>query len=164
MEKLGIADGKASDTKAKQPRGPRSLRRRPGASLAEMLIAIVVLAVVLISMLGMFLISRTAIYSKEDETANALALRYMEQLEEWNFEQFPAGPNRDITTSLDHAGASLRYDVTATSTKENPYFANVTVTVSWNSTMAGRKTVEMERFISAAGYKNVGDMLPGEED
>ena len=154
MEKLEIADGKASDTKAKQPRGPRSLRRRPGASLVEMLIAIVVLAVVLISMLGMFLISRTAIHSKEDETANALALRYMEQLEEQDFDAL----NGPITNLLAQTGDSSKYTVTATSTK-NDYFANVKVTVSWNSAMAGRKTVELERFISAAGYKNVGDML-----
>jgi hypothetical protein len=52
------------------------------------MVAIFVLMIVLISMFSMFLISRTAIYNKEDETANAIALRYMEEMEGRPFTTF----------------------------------------------------------------------------
>ena len=161
MENIWTANGKTVDIKAKQPRRPIGFRRKRGASMVEMLIAIVVLGVVIISMLSIFVISRTAIYSKEDETAHALALRYLEELEEQQFEDFVVGPiNLSAMLNRIDESAGTQYDVAARVTYKDDYHASIMVEVSWSGVMASQKKIDMERFISAAGYKNVGEMLP----
>ena len=149
-----MANIRTADRKAKRP---LAFRRKRGASLAEMMIAIVVLAVVLISMLGMFVIARTAIYTKEDETAYALALRYMEQLEEMEFaELLPMLKDNDRNNWSDQKYAT-RAILLEDKENENKYLAKVRVEVTWSSAGPCEKTVEMERVISAFGYKNVGE-------
>ena len=145
MESIGIKEGG----------GRIFFRRRRGSSLVEMLIAIVVLAVVLISMLGMFVISRTAIYTKDDETANALALRYLEELEEEDFSSFD--PDDFPKTWIDQ-----KFTTTATviGADTDKYRVKLKAEVKWRASAGGEKKLELERLISAVGYKNVGEMAP----
>jgi hypothetical protein len=135
--------------------------KKKGSSLVEMLMAIVVLGMVLISMVGMFLISRTAVFNKEDETANALALRFIEDIEGWPFEEFYADTPPFVLSSDQF---SNKYNVTATvmgldkSAAGKVYSAKVTVTVSWEAAALGSRSLELERVISSGGHKNVGQL------
>ena len=143
MENIGITD--------EQQGRPFLFRRRRGSSLVEMLIAIIVLAVVLISMLGMFVISRTAIHTKDDETANAFALRYLEELEELDFTGFD--PDDFPKTWTDQ-----KFTTTATVVDNDNYRVRIRAEVKWPGAVGGEKTLELDRVISAVGYKNVGEM------
>jgi Tfp pilus assembly protein PilV len=120
-----------------------------------MLIAIIVLVVVLMSMLGMVLMSRTSMFSKEDMTASAVARRILEECETEPFSTIAdTGYVRDYTvgkynahvtvTSLDQAGAKV-------------YAAKVMVELTWDAPGTGRGNVALERVISAGGHKNVGE-------
>jgi Tfp pilus assembly protein PilV len=133
--------------------GIRHLRafRAKGSSLVEMLIAIIVLGMVLISMVGMFLISRTAIYNKEDETANALALRYLEELEVKPFSTLNAAFSETRTPPF-----NAKYVAQARVVNANNYSATVEVTVKWDAAALGNRELKLERVISAGGHKNVG--------
>jgi Tfp pilus assembly protein PilW len=141
---------------ARKKRLPR--RASAGSSLVEMLIAILVLGVVLISMVGMFLISRTAIYNKEDETANALALRYLEEVEVRPYSDFTAE-----TPPFDLHGGSWasppgNYRATAKVLSADNYSAQVEVSIKWEGAALGAKNLALVRFISAGGHKNVGEL------
>ena len=128
-------------------------KKSKGSSIVEMLVAIFVLGMVLISMLGMFLISRGAIYSKEDETANAVALRYMEELE--------GRPFTDFTGSFSASkNFGNKYIATATVVSHDQYMAEVQVNVEWEAAMMGKKKTDIKRVISAGGHKNVGQKEP----
>jgi Tfp pilus assembly protein PilV len=131
-------------------------RKSKGSSILEMLIAIFVLGVVLISMIAMFLISRTAIYNKEDETANSIALRYLEQLEALPFNEIVAIPDTGMQQNFG------KYRVTATvhdhdDDDERRYMAIVRVDVVWDAAVMGSKSLRLERTISAGGHRNVGE-------
>jgi Tfp pilus assembly protein PilV len=144
--------GAASAANLKNTR--RRVFRARGSSLVEMLIAIVVLGMVIISMVGMFLISRTAIYNKEDETANALALRYLEELEVKPFSTFAT-----VGEIESHTGVfNTRYDAKAEVLAVDAYSATVEVTVEWDAAALGKKELKLERVISAGGHKNVGEL------
>jgi len=144
-----------TNTKKGGKRGIMS-RRHDGSSMVEMLVALIVLAVVLISMVGMFLISRTAIYTKEDETANALALKYLERCEELDYSVIKAAapPGTGYITPLDYP-TSGKYQVTANAISADTYSATVEVTVTWSN---GNRPVVLQRVISAGGHKNVGEL------
>jgi hypothetical protein len=118
-----------------------------------MLIAIFVLGMVLISMVGMFLISRTAIYNKEDETANALALRYLEELEVRPFSTFTG-----TWTETRNGAFNTRYNAKAEVIDIDDYSATVAVTVTWDAAALGKGELKLERVISAGGHKNVGEL------
>jgi Tfp pilus assembly protein PilV len=120
-----------------------------------MLIAIMVLVVVLMSMLGMVMISRTSMFSKEDMTASAVARRILEECETAPFAtiadtgyamNYTVGKyDAHVTvTSLDQAGAKV-------------YAATLRVEVTWDAPGTGRGNVALERVISAGGHKNVGE-------
>ena len=155
MKSIGIV-GSAAGINTKQPARPFPFRRKRGASLVEMLIAIIVLAVVLISMLGMFVISRTAVFSKEDETAVALALRYMEDLEGLDFPDFETWQQSPQRLSNP---TNPKYEITATyvESESDAYRAKIRVEVKWRGAALGERIVEFERVVSAVGYKNVGE-------
>jgi Tfp pilus assembly protein PilW len=129
-------------------------RARHGSSLVEMLIAIVVLGFVLISMVGMFFISRSAIYSKEDETANSLALRYLEKLESTTFSEFLDGTSFPKHEEFQNK----KYKAAATVKSADQYMALVEVEIKWDSALSSGKTLTLERVISAGGHKNVGEL------
>ena len=150
MESDGTENVEAVKINTKQPRRPFAFRRRSGASLVEMLIAIVVLGMVLISMVGMFVIARTAVFTKEDETAVVLALRYLEELEEEDFSV--------LTASTGFERREQNYHITATVLDFDEFHARVMVEIKWRGATQGEKTVDMERVISAVGYRNVGEM------
>jgi len=136
--------------KGSRGRSPR--RANKGSSLVEMLIAILVLGVVLISMVGMFLISRTAIYNKEDETANALALRYLEEQE--------VRPFTDFTPTLTESLGSVnnKYNASMNVVSVDQYMATIAVTINWEAAALGTRNLKLERIISAGGHKNVGEL------
>jgi Tfp pilus assembly protein PilV len=125
-------------------------KKSKGSSVVEMLVAIFVLVMVLISMFGMFLISRTSMYNKEDETANTIALRYMEELEARPFSVF----NTSFSDTRDFGQFSARASVVGT---PNDYMAQVRVEVEWEAAAMGNRSVTVERIISAGGSRNVGD-------
>jgi Tfp pilus assembly protein PilW len=127
-----------------------------GSSLVEMLIAIMVLGVVLISMVGMFLISRTAIYNKEDETANALALRYLEELEVKPYSTFTASSPPFSLGSLN--ASNDKFAASAAVVSADQYSATVAVTINWEAAALGTRNLKLERIISAGGHKNVGEL------
>ena len=154
MKIIRVMDKMNSGINEKQPPRPLAFRRRRGASLAEMLIAIVVLAVVLISMLGMFVISRTAVVSKDDETGLILALRYLEDLEQWDFP--------DYATELPKEWNDQKYKITATyiQNESDDFRAKIRVVVTWRGAAPGKRSVELDRIISSVGYRNVGQRTP----
>ena len=150
MENSGVINDKRDITTEQPVRMPGSRGRR-GSSLVEMLIAILVLGVVLISMVGMFAISRSAIYTKEDETAYALALRYMEELEKEDFAILTADGGFSRTWP------DPKFTIRAEVTGSDEFLANVAIEVAWTGAAMGRKTLTMERVISAVGHRNVGE-------
>ena len=96
--------------------------------------------------------------SKEDETANSLALRCLEVIETRPFTDFAtAGPlNID---DIKNKFKETQYSAAAQVLSSDSYSAIVKVEVGWigagPSPMGGRKVV-LERVISAGGHKNVG--------
>ena len=156
MKGIGSVIVDAADINAKQPKMPIAFRRRRGASLVEMLIAIIVLAVVLISMVGMFVISRTAIFSNEDETAVTMALRYLEELEDRDFEDF--SNSAMFPRDSHNENPNQRFRIITTVEQVNDYYAEVKVEVRWSGATRGVNSVELSRVISAVGFKNVGEM------
>jgi Tfp pilus assembly protein PilV len=128
-------------------------KKAKGSSIVEMLVAIFVLGMVLISMLGMFLISRTAIYNKDDETANTIALRYLEELEGLPFASFTPAFAQARNFGKFTANASV---VPGSGTD---YMVRVRVVVTWEAAVMGARSMALERTISAGGHRNVGDHL-----
>jgi Tfp pilus assembly protein PilV len=139
----------ASEAAFKCGRSRLARKKAKGSSIVEMLVAIFVLMMVLLSMVGMFMISRTAIYNKEDETANAVALSYIEELEGLPFDklsELSSVPPRRFG----------KYNATA-QVVSSDYSATVHVEVQWEAAALGRRTLRLERMISAGGHKNVGE-------
>ncbi|MDR1508742.1 MAG: hypothetical protein LBS53_03815 [Synergistaceae bacterium] len=135
-------------------RAPVMFRARRGSSLVEMLTAVVILVFVLMAMGSMFLLSQTAAYSKEDATATAIALRFMEEQEGRPFDEFA-----DADLFPDTASFSNKYNATASVVSRDNFSARVRVSVEWGSVMSGgRKNVSLERVISAGGHRNVGEL------
>jgi hypothetical protein len=104
-------------------------------------------------MAGMFIISRAAIYNKEDETANALALRYLEELEVRPFADF-----EEDWEETENGVFNTRYNAKAEVVSRDDYSATVAVTVTWDAAAFGSKNLRLERVISAGGHKNVGEL------
>jgi hypothetical protein len=115
-----------------------------------MVVAIFVLLMVLISMFSMFMISRAAIYNKDDENANTIALRYIEELEGRPFSDF----NASFSDTRDFGKFHAKASVVGTPTS---YMAQVRVEIEWEAAVMGTRTLALERIISASGYKNVGE-------
>jgi Tfp pilus assembly protein PilV len=128
-------------------------KARPGSSMVEMLVAIVVLMFVLMAMGSMLLLSRTALYTKEDETAKSIALRYIEELEAMPFDDFA-----DAALFADPVKFSNKYDATVSVVSKDDYSATIRVSVRWSPASGGAKNVNLERIISAGGHKNVGKL------
>jgi hypothetical protein len=145
---LALGAVSAIETPEREAGFERAGRKSRGSSLVEMLVAIFVLGIVLISMVGMFVISRAAIYNKEDETANAIALRYMEELE--------GRPFGDFSLTFSESRNFGKYGAKASVPLCDEYSATMRVEVEWDSIAFGGKKVEMERVISAGGYHNTG--------
>jgi Tfp pilus assembly protein PilV len=156
---IGSEHGAASrENNIKGLRETPMRRAMRGSSLVEMLIAIFVLAIVLISMIGMFLISRTAVSSKEGETANALALRLLEETESRPYSDFlvTATPPEFELLNLNEKP----YKATVYVTSADKYSAIVRVKVEWSGAARGLNKIgnaELTRVISAGGRKNVGE-------
>jgi Tfp pilus assembly protein PilW len=146
-------DANMSPVRGGRDRASMPFRARRGSSLVEMLVAVVVLMFVLMAMASMFLLSQTVTYTKEDETATAIALRFIEQQEGRPFEDFA-----DATKFPDTEDFG-KYSATASVVSGDDYSAKVRVAVEWQASVgAGRKNVTLERVISAGGHKNVGGL------
>jgi hypothetical protein len=129
-------------------------RARRGSSLVEMLTAVIVLVFVLMAMGSMFLLSQTAVYSKEDATATAIALRFMEEQEERQFSDFENPGLFPVSGNF-----SNKYKATASVVSHDNFHATVRVSVEWGSIAGrGQKKVNLERVISAGGHRNVGEL------
>ena len=126
-------------------------KRRAGASLVEMLIAIIITAFILLGLMAAMIIFKGTVTSKEEAGARMVALNTLEALESCRLTDIAA---RDITSPQGI------YTVVRTL---NPAVINagtasvdVTVTVSWSN---GAKSVVLRREVSSSGWQNVG-VLP----
>jgi Tfp pilus assembly protein PilV len=130
-------------------------KKSKGSSLVEMMVAIFVLIMVLLSMFSMFMISRTAIYNKEDETANTIALRYIEELEGRSFDEFKDATafNSDPANTKNFGKYNVKASVVGTPTE---FIATIRVEIKWEAAVMGKKSLVLERNISASGSLNTG--------
>jgi Tfp pilus assembly protein PilV len=132
-------------------------KRRSGASLAEMVVALYVLGVVLLGMMAGILITQGTMLYKERERATEIALRKLESLEALPFKALS-----DDITSLDYEGI---YTITTFPVEFNKLpatsadSADIRVAVSWGGgVLAGERRIDMKREVSSSGWQSVGEI------
>jgi Tfp pilus assembly protein PilV len=129
-------------------------KKRSGASLAEMIVALYVLGIVLLGMMAGILITQGSITHKERERAVEIALRTIEHQEALPF------------TALSHGDKT---EGIYTITLADPVFNNpdprsadsvdISVTVTWGGgVLGGERRVEMNREVSASGWQSIGEI------
>jgi hypothetical protein len=121
-----------------------------------MMMAVVLLMLVLTAMGSMLLMSRTAIYAKDDETAGTIAFRFMEEQEGRPFSDFADASKFPSCASF----GGGKYKATASVLSGDAFSATVRVAVVWNAAVGTKKeTASIERVISAGGHRNVGGLI-----
>jgi hypothetical protein len=119
-------------------------------------------------MMAMIVSTNNTVAHKDEENARQLALEVLEDCERVPFNGV-AGV--DYTTAIQNlsksrnseTGNPMRAEARAeeSGTLEThsglPISADVTVTVTWNSAIGGRKTISMRREVSVSAWQNVGD-------
>jgi hypothetical protein len=142
---------------------------RKGSSLAEMIIAILILSFVVISiMMAMIVSTNNTVAYKDEENARQLALEVLEDCERVPFDGIAGVDYRTSIQNLSksrnsEAGNPIRAEASAvvSGTLDThstlPISADVTVNVTWNSAIGGRKTISMRREVSVSAWQNVGD-------
>ena len=142
--------------------------------MVEMLIAVFVLAVALMSvMFAALLVTRNVGAEKDNERARQLALQIMEECEEVLFVPDKNNPwseaaykknisdvgSRDIngvfkaTAKVVSVGA-----IPASPPGHPPVSADILVTVEWRTAAKSSNTTKLEREVSVSGWQNVGDL------
>lgn len=132
----------------------KNARKRRGASLVEMVLAILVLAVVLLGLLGGIAIARGSLLVKERETARQIALTVLEDLESVPYDDID-----DRIGELDGERVGdfvVRFHNRVPGDKGLEYSVIVTVDILLGST-GGTKSVTMGREVSASAWRNVGE-------
>jgi Tfp pilus assembly protein PilV len=128
-------------------------KRRSGASLAEMVVALYVLGIVLLGMMAGILITHGTIAYKERERAVEIALQTLESQEALPFGEL-SGDTRTsgiYTITL----ANPEFNKSAASADS----AVIKVTVTWGGgILGGERAIEMEREVSASGWQSVGEI------
>lgn len=134
--------------------GPR--KKRYGASLVEMILAIFVLTVVLLGLLGGITIARANLMAKERETAQQVALAVLEALEFVPYNDIKT-QSADIFDEKEFGGFVI--DVHAAVPVDEPKNRDamiVSVDV-WLNSSGGAERVTLAREVSASAWKNAGD-------
>jgi type II secretory pathway pseudopilin PulG len=152
--------------------------RRPGTSLVEMLLAIIVLALALFSIsFSIMLVARNTGGQKDAEKARQLALEVMEECEGVSFvlsknTPFDSDAYKNAISGMSRGDYPTKSDsrlwATAKVAKVGPQptvlpghppiSADILVTVEWGSAVKERNVVELAREVSVSGWQNVGDM------
>jgi type II secretory pathway pseudopilin PulG len=152
--------------------------RRPGTSLIEMLLAIIVLGLALFSIsFSIMLVGRNTGVQKDAEKARQLALEVMEDCEGISFVQskntpFDSDVYKNAISGMSRGDYPTKADSRLWATAKvrkvgpqpaslpghPPISADILVTVEWRSAVKDHNIVELEREVSVSGWQNVGDM------
>ncbi|MDR0649442.1 MAG: hypothetical protein LBF92_08930 [Synergistaceae bacterium] len=133
-------------------------KRRRGASLAEMVVALYVLAIVLLGMMAGIVITQGTLVYKERERATEIALRTLERYEAMPFASLPTSdvPLKeglyDVTVKRPVFNDSL-----SAASADLADFADIEVEVEWNKGVFGTRRITMSRQVSASGWQSVGE-------
>jgi Tfp pilus assembly protein PilV len=130
-------------------------KRRRGASLAEMVVALYVLGIVLLGMMAGIVITQGTMLYKERERATEIALRTLESQEALPFRVL-SGDERTINEGI--------YTITIAEPVFNKAIvasadsADIRVTVEWDRGVLGGRSIQMNREVSASGWQSVGEI------
>ena len=134
-------------------------KRRSGASLSEMIVALYVLGIVLLGMMAGILITQGTILYKERARATDIALRTLENLEALPFLVL----SNDYYDDKELTKEGI-YTITVARTNFNKSAdiadsADIRVSVTWGGgVLGGERTVQMNREVSASGSQNIGEI------
>ncbi len=131
-------------------------KKRCGASLVEMVIAIFVLTVVLLGLLGGITIAWNGQMVKELESANQVALAVLEILESVPYEQIEDRID-ELNAEEEIGGFVVEIDdppIAGPNGDDDSVIVTVNVLLSGTG---GAKRVTMSREVSASARKNVGE-------
>lgn len=130
-------------------------RKRPGVSLVETVISIMVLAVVILGVMSAVLMARVTVATRDDEEARQLLTTLFEDYEATNL--------RDLTSKARNMPEQMGiYRVSteiALSNPSDPKSADVRIMLSWNGA-GGNKSISMSREVSASAWQNAGEFPP----
>lgn len=130
-------------------------RRRRGASLAEMMVALFVLSIVLLGIMGGLLISAGTMAGKEQLKVRDLAASILVKYETVPFEDIwgtsptPPPASTGIYTVLSPVFNPTYYDPDLAS-------VDITITIEWKGVNGGNKRFSMTKEVSASASQNVG--------
>ncbi|MDR3331990.1 MAG: hypothetical protein LBT08_05115 [Synergistaceae bacterium] len=126
---------------------------RPGSSMVELVIAIVVLGFVLLGIMSGVLIARSSVTYKEYENARQVGLMVLESIEAIRFDQIKTvGVSRYNNTSF--GGFNIK--VGARSTDISPDLMLVTVSLDMADSASRFNAMTLVREVSSSGWRNVG--------
>jgi hypothetical protein len=127
-------------------------KRRRGASLAEMMIALFVLSIVLLGIMGGVLISAGTVAGKEQLKARDLVSSILVNYESVPFDQIwdtsPPSSNGLYTVQAPVFNPP-DYDPDLAS-------VDITIAVTWGGVNGGSKKFELTKEVSASAWQNVG--------
>lgn len=129
-------------------RKPLLCRRRPGASLVEVLISMIIVAVVLLGIISAVFIARVSIVTKEEETARQICLNVLEDMERIKLVDLPSA-----VVASPQGTYVVEKTVSPNPVSADAVVAEVTVTVRWGTE---GKSVSMSREVSSSGNQNIG--------
>jgi hypothetical protein len=158
--------------------------RRHGASLVEILIAVMVLAISLMSIIfAVMLMTRNVGVEKDNERARQFALEVMEECEgvvfvaDMNTQQWDEGVYKSMikdVTSPDLGKGKMGVfeavsevvlvgqkpsEINAAALPNHPPIsADIRVTVTWRSALRDVNEFVLDREVSISGWQNVGDL------
>jgi Tfp pilus assembly protein PilX len=140
---------------------------KKGVSLVEMVIAIFILAIVIMSiMMAMIISTRNTAALRDDENAYQFALEVLEDCERIQitsddtvYRTAVAGKSRNRNADPRNSMKAVAGAVVSPTLdlEDRPISAEVTVDVTWNSALGGTKRISMTREVSVSGWQNVGD-------
>jgi Tfp pilus assembly protein PilV len=145
---------------AKRLRGKKS-----GASLTEMIVAIVVLGVVLMGIMAGVTISQGNMMTRERQNAVDLGLTLLEDCEARPFNELAARV-AEINSDSDDGFYGI-FNVEISTNLPNPFpatipldlvSADITLEITWGSTIGGSKTVKLNREVSVSASQNSGEI------
>ncbi|MDR1515167.1 MAG: hypothetical protein LBS45_05680 [Synergistaceae bacterium] len=132
-------------------------KRRSGASLAEMVVALYVLGIVLLGMMAGILITQGTMLYKERERATEIALRTLENREALPFDLLEAEgetTNKEGMYTITIASPTFNKPLVKSADS-----ADISVIVSWGGgVLAGERSITMKREVSASGWQSVGEV------
>ena len=129
-------------------------KRRRGASLAEMVVALYVLAIVLLGMMAGIVITQGTLVYKERERATEIALRTLERYEAMPFASLPTAMVESKEGVYDIIFAKPVFNKPSVVSADS---VGISVTVEWNKGVFGTRSITMDRQVSASGWQSVGE-------